>query len=144
MTFDNLPCGAEIEIYEDETSLPEGVVFDRIRSTIGNANINGNSIIFTAAEGDNGTIGIMNDEECTGEVIVKKYIDGALATFGSFTIKISNGEWTREFVLDEGNGWTKTMYLPCDTEYMNSGKILNPLKANAWISLVLDRLLRDV
>ncbi len=117
MTFDTLPCDEVIEIWEDETSLPAGVVFDKIRSTIDGAVINGNSIIFTAASGDNGTIGIMNKEECTGKVTVVKYIDDKVATEGSFTIKISYGDVTREFTLDGSNRYSKTLNLPCGIEY---------------------------
>jgi protein associated with RNAse G/E len=137
MTFD-LPCGRGYILWEDETSMEEGFVFKSIRSNIAGAAVDGNRITFAIGPNTNGTIGIMNETECTGEVIVTKYIDGALATEGAYTIKVSNGDWVREFDLDESNGWTKTMYLPCDVEYtlwededsMEEGVVFKSIRTN--------------
>jgi len=58
------------------------------------------------------------EQVCTGTVTVTKYINGEVASRGSFTIKISYGDVTREFTLDSNNQWSKTLTLPCDTEYV--------------------------
>ena len=135
-----LPCDTEYVIWEDTGSLPSGVVFEKIRSNVLGATIDGNSITFTASSGDNGAIGIMNktETECQGTVTVTKYINGEVASRGSFTIKISYGDVTREFTLDSSNQWSKTLTLPCDTEYviwedegsLPSGVVFEKIRSN--------------
>jgi len=118
-TFSQLVCG-DYQIWEDEGTIPAGYEFESIQTTIGDVGGTGNKVVsFTMADDDSGTVTINNKEkeECEGTVTVTKYINGEVATEGSFTIKISYGGDTREFTLDSNNGWSKTLTLPCDTEY---------------------------
>jgi len=69
MSFD-LPCARGYSLWEDEENLPDGIVFSRIRSTVGT--ITGNRVDFGVGPDTDGTIALINEEVCTGEVTVTK------------------------------------------------------------------------